>query len=201
MDVRSHRVNRAAAAALVLAATLSVASAGTRVVVYSAWSGDALRRDLVVTTRVSGSCWIHSLTSGRADAWRCFSSQSEIFDPCMAAPSGTAVACPEAPFSNRVVVLQLMKRLDAVHEQQLSGKLADLRLKGEPWGLQLTGGAICQFVSGATGMIAGMRLNYACRNGWVIGLPDRSSATWKASFVSSRKDTKPRNVGIDAATF
>ncbi len=50
-------------------------------------------------------------------------------------------------------------------------------------------------------MIAGMRLNYACGNRWVIGIPDRSSAIWNAYLVASPADSKPHKVGIAAVIF
>ncbi len=88
------------------------AVAQTRVVIFSAWSNGALRRDISVATTVTGSCWEHSLPSDRPDAWRCMS-KNEIYDPCFAeSPNGNKVACPEEPFSKSVILMRLTKALD-----------------------------------------------------------------------------------------
>ena len=60
----------------------------------------------------------------------------------------------------------------------------DAPTQGDAWGLRLTSGDTCVFVTGATDVVAGERLNYACaKDGWIIGAPDRSTVTWTAQSV------------------
>jgi hypothetical protein len=57
-----------------------------------------------------------------------------------------------------------------------------------PWALVLANGARCQMVTGATGAVAGMRLNYGCSSkGWVLGTVDRSAEPWIV-FYSANPD-------------
>lgn len=102
-------------------------------------------------------------------------------DPCFArTPQTRIVACAASPFSKRVTLLSLKKQLRDAD----SATTRWLQPKGEPWGLQLTNGDTCTFATGATDVVAGERLNYACsRDGWIIGAPDRSMANWTARSV------------------
>lgn len=147
----------------------------TSVIVFSPWSASGLRDGFTVTQKASGSCWTHSLVSDRADAWRCFEG-NDILDPCFArAPQTRVVACSESPFSHRLVLLSLKKPLT----DDKNATTRWLQPKGEPWGLRLTNGDTCVFATGATDVVAGERMNYACRRtGWIIGAPDRSPAQW-----------------------
>jgi hypothetical protein len=48
-----------------------------------------------------------------------------------------------------------------------------------PWMLQLTNGTNCGFLTGATNVVAGQRLNYSCGDGSSLyGQPDRSAGQW-----------------------
>lgn len=187
---------------VLFAASLHAATTQTQVIVFSPWSHGTVRHELAVSKRVDGSCWIHSLASDRPDAWRCME-RNEIYDPCFSgSSSGDNVACPEGPFATSIVVIRLKKPLDPAGELKLAGGLSGLRLRAAPWGLRLTSGATCQFVSGATDVIDGMRLNYACTNGsWIVGTPDRSTAIWKAFFVAKAESTHLLKIGIVAAVF
>jgi hypothetical protein len=180
---------------VVAALTASVGSAGahligapTRLVVYSPFTmSGTLTRGLKVTARVSGYCWEGSIVDERADAWRCFRG-NYILDPCF---SGTGVSswvtCPTgALFGRDVLRLDLTKPLPA----SLANKDGDPTTR-DPWAVELTTGVTCTSESGATGTVAGMRLNYACSNhGWLVGDPRRGSSTWTIFYapnLSSRK--------------
>jgi hypothetical protein len=191
---------------IVLAMAVSMSRAATtptNVVLFAPWSHGVLRGDLVVSAKVKGSCWIHSLESERPDAWRCMAG-NDIYDPCFSGSSDVKkVACAEDPFSKRLTLITLTKALPTSgQEMKLAGELAGLRLRGEPWGIRLVNGDTCEFMTGATDVVHGMRLNYACgRTGWIIGDPDRSSATWKASVIASLHDTRVKHVGIAESIF
>jgi eukaryotic-like serine/threonine-protein kinase len=152
----------------------------TSVIVFSPWSANRLRDGFTVTQKASGSCWTHSLVTDRADTWRCFE-DNDILDPCFArAPSSLTVACAQSPFSHRLVLLSLKKPL----ADSENATTRWLQPKGEPWGLRLTNGDMCIFATGATDVVAGERMNYACaKDGWIIGAPDRFAAQWTARSV------------------
>jgi hypothetical protein len=162
--------------AIILALAMPASGATkTSVIVFSPWSANGLRDGFTVTQKASGSCWTHSLVSDRADAWRCFEG-NDILDPCFArAPQTHVVACAQSPFSHRLVLLSLKKPL--TDDQNATTRW--LQPKGEPWGLRLTSGDTCVFATGATDVVAGERMNYACRKtGWIIGAPGRSTVQW-----------------------
>lgn len=167
--------------AIVLALAMPAQGASkTSTIVFSPWSESGLRGGFTVTEKASGSCWTHSLVTDRADAWRCFEG-NDILDPCFArAPRSLTVACAQSPFSNRIVLLSLKKPL--IDSENATTRW--LQPKGEPWGLRLTSGDTCVFVTGATDAVGGERLNYACRKtGWIIGVADHSAPIWTARSV------------------
>jgi hypothetical protein len=106
-----------------------------------------------------------------------------MYDPCFAeSPRAGTVACAEGAFSKRITLLTVTAPL--TDTLKLTGQLWGLRLRSAPWGLRLVGGDTCVFVEGATDVVAGERLNYACRETrWIIGVPDRSTAIWTARSV------------------
>lgn len=174
---------RALAVLCAVASLLAVpapAATRTTVAIFNPWTSSGLRHGFTVSGTAKGSCWTHSLSTDRPDAWRCFEG-NDIRDPCFAGPPHAAVvACAEGPFSTKVALLKLSKPLT-------DGENPTTRMlqpKGEPWGLRLTSGDTCVFVTGATDAVEGERLNYACaKTGWIIGAPDRSTATWTGRSV------------------
>lgn len=183
---------------IALSPTVSAkAATKTGIILFSPWSPSGVRQGFVVSGKVKGSCWTHSLASDRSDAWRCMAG-NDIYDPCFSgSPHEGTVACAEGPFSKNVVLMTLTKAL--ADNVMLTGELGGLRLRGAPWGLRLVSGDTCVFAQGATDAVAGVRLNYACaRTGWILGLPDRSAAIWKARSVAWPHDHVTQ-VGIAAA--
>ncbi len=146
--------------ALALSTSLAAAAATkTTVSIYQPWSSNGLRHGFAVAHKASGSCWSHSLTTDRADAWRCFIG-NDTWDPCFEWSSHSLVAaCAETPFSRRVVLLTLKKPLPS----EGNATTTMLQPKGEPWGVQLTNGDTCSFEAGATDVVAGERMNYDCQ--------------------------------------
>jgi hypothetical protein len=170
------------------------ASAPTKVVRYTPFHSEHVRGDLIVAGRLEGSCWTASIAVPRPDAWRCMAG-NEIRDPCFSASSrAREVVCVGDPFSHRVTLMRLTRRL----EPKAHGR------EGEPhaWKLRLTNGVLCGYATGATGLVARMRLNYACSSkGWIAGNPDRSVTTWKANYVASPDKPVIRKVAIAIAVF
>jgi hypothetical protein len=194
------RVTRVLATHCAIAVALSVpaqAATKTSVVVFSAWSSGSLRSGFVVTNKVKGKCWTHSLSTNRPDAWRCMES-SDIYDPCFSSShSATLVACSDDPFSKRVLLMSLTKPLSNASEPTTEM----LQPKGQPWGLRLADGERCFFSTGATDVVAGMRMNYECDKGkWVLDFPDRSKSLWTAKTIAwpNRHVTA---VNVSAAVF
>jgi hypothetical protein len=183
-------------AVLTLAASVSAATK-TIVAIFQPWANGTLRSGFIVSEKAQGSCFTHSLSTDRPDAWRCFEG-NDILDPCFAGSAHSdTVACAESPFSKTVVLLSLKKPLNGGDNATTKW----LQPKGMPWGLRLTNGDTCVFATGATDAVGDERLNYACRKtGWIIGAPDRSMATWTARTVNwpNRHVTK---VGIATAVL
>jgi eukaryotic-like serine/threonine-protein kinase len=185
-------------AAGIVAAAPGRAATPTHVVVYSPWSSGALAHGFTVSQKAAGSCWSQSLSTDRPNSWRCFLG-NEILDPCFSAsPHSGDVACPENAFSKSVVVLRLTKPLP----RQENPTTKWLQSKGEPWGIRLSNGATCYFVTGATDAVGGDRMNYECRGKtWVVGFPDRSTTPWTARTIAWPNKSSVKKVGIAAAVF
>jgi hypothetical protein len=172
----------------------AAAATTTKVILFSPWSFSGLRHSLSVTETTRGACWIASLSSGRPDAWRCMAG-NEIHDPCFSgSPNADTVACVSGPFSHEVVLMRLTKPLPPPNGES--------NMARPPWALKLANGATCGFVNGATGTVAGMRLNYSCSNkAWVIGEPERSSGVWRVFYISSPDDSDTQQMGVAEAIF
>ena len=72
---------------------------------------------------------------------------------------------------------------------------------GVPWFVQLADGQMCRLITGATGAINNLRLNYGCPNGddlW--GTPDRATPLWTI-FDRHRGSGSLVKVGIATAWF
>jgi hypothetical protein len=144
----------------------------TQVAVYAPWGSSGELTGVTVSKQQSGSCFTASIAaSGRTDAWRC-GVGDEIRDPCFIDPGGSQVACPDLPVLSTVELIHLNTPVDsslANHEN----------VAAAPWMLQIRGGINCAFVTGATGVVAGQRLNYSCADGSSLyGTPDRSMPQW-----------------------
>jgi hypothetical protein len=164
--------------AAALSAQLALGAQATKVVMYAPFGSSGLHPGYTVTSKVHGECWTGSIASQRPDAWRCMVSNS-IYDPCFSNAALSSVACPSDAFSKNVVLIALDKPIP-VHDRNTG--------KPSPWALLLNNGARCYMATGATGEVAGMRLNYECSSkGWILGDPDKSKRPWQV-FYSARAD-------------
>ena len=177
------------------AATLQVAlgAPSTKVVMYAPFGSGGLHPGYTVASKVHGACWTGSIASQRPDAWRCMVSNS-IYDPCFSNAALSSVACPSDAFSKSVVLIVLDKPIP-VKERNEGGAAS-------PWAVLLSNGARCYMATGATGEVAGMRLNYECSSkGWVLGNPDKSKRPWQV-FYSARSDgTQYKRVSVRVAVL
>ncbi|MGA8575881.1 MAG: hypothetical protein WB609_09435 [Candidatus Cybelea sp.] len=189
------------AAALVFALSLlapTPAATRTQTVIFMPWTRDGLGHHFGVAAKVKGACFAHSRATSRPDAWRC-SARDDVYDPCFEGLADTGeVACVETPFSTSIVLIRLGKPLAASSKSFARW----LEHKGVPWGLRLAGGDKCVYVTGASYLIAGKRLNYACeRSGWVAGVPDRAVDLWTVQTVSAPGEKHLVTLPISTAVF
>ena len=174
----------------------SSASAATEVKRYRAWdaAGDPIVPGF---TERRGDCNSSSFVNPRSDAWRCFVGH-RIYDPCFENPVyDREVICVASPWVRSGVVVR--SRLDPSDRYPIRGFRA--------WALRLENGRGCVFVSGASGVVKGRRLNYVCRlrrfglagPPFLFGSPDRSRATWTILKANDYVGRKWRRVRIRAA--
>jgi hypothetical protein len=118
-----------------------------------------------------------------------------IYDPCFSDGLGFAsyVVCPLATPRSKVLRIDLTRKLPA---RRAGG--AD-PTRSTPWAVQTTTGKWCTFLTGATGLIAGMRINYGCGSGYLLGNPNRSSATWRIFFAEGYKSKELTRISLAAA--
>jgi hypothetical protein len=187
---------------LFLALAFSVSTPGsasgyvTAVKVFSPFDGTRLAKNLTVGSTVSGSCWTGSIASAQSDAWRCMVG-NDISDPCYAGYlSNDHVAVCAGPFSARVMVIKLTAPLSSSDANPPAGT------RGDPSALELGDGARCEMLTGGTGGINGMRLNYGCYGNTesVYGDPIRSTPLWKVHVLSTG-GTKMRLVNVRVAWY
>jgi len=164
----------------------SAAAPATKVVEFEAYDGyGRLAYGLTVTERAKGHC-SGSLTTVRPDAWRCFTNESMIYDPCFTvSPAAKQVACPLSYFQHTVAVVTLTEPSVWPTGQDAREVKALRPPDFEPWALALSGGATCWFASGATFAVGQLRANYVCSHDvWVVGYPrEVKSGYWEARVV------------------
>lgn len=174
----------------------AIAAVTTKIAVYTPFSFGRLQSGTIIRRHMTGLCWEPSLAVGRPDAWRCMAG-NEIRDPCFSgALNAREVACVADPFAKALDLLTLTKPLPQSFAK--SGDVSD----GQPWVLRLSNGQECGFVTGATSQIAGMRLNYGCKNGgWLVGDVRRGAGVWTILYAAKADDSLVRQVSIDTAIF
>jgi hypothetical protein len=191
------RLALAALAAFVIASSAGGAAQTTRVTIYRPFTDGKTSPGLTIARTVKGRCFAGSIADPRSDAWRCFIGNS-IADPCFADPAVASwVLCPEdgTPFGTTVVRLALAKALP----KNLANKSSPGA--GNPWTIKLAGGTVCTFLTGATYMYRGKRVNYGCgRKTFLAGNPDRSRPTWTITLGTGPK-SKPRRAVILVAAW
>jgi hypothetical protein len=123
-----------------------------------------------VGARGHGYCWESSLASTAHNAYRCFEGNL-IHDPCFApSPQAASVACFLDPW-HRVTVLRLTRRLPKPAPPVKGPPL--------PWAIVTGDGRRCVFMTGATALVAGKRVNYGCTDGsYLIGYPNTRQPLW-----------------------
>jgi hypothetical protein len=128
-------------------------------------------------------------------AYRCFSG-NVVLDPCWAQKPARFAVCLSEPWGFRLVQLKVTK---GYH-----GKLSKHR--SQPWGLQLTNGVQCEFAQGASGAVAGKRINYFCAHSKTVlyGNVDKHSKVWRIRSARSRSGghfTKTGRLALTRAWF
>ena len=128
-----------------------------------------------------GYCWTASLATSARDAFRCFQGNA-IHDPCFAPEAhARSVVCFVDPW-HPVTVLRLTKPLPR------HGPLFGRAL---PWAIETVDGRHCTYLTGATGLMGGHRVNYGCTNRtYLLGSPDEHEPLWTIrSAKTYRADT------------
>ena len=190
--LRGCRCGRSQAALVVLAcvavlvlsfaaaATANAKTGGTSIHLYTPFNGGVTAKGVRIAKTVTGYCWTTSSSDTRSDAYRCFVGNF-IHDPCFANNLGSAnyVLCPLSFPGSKVLRIRLTRSLPAANPSSNP-------MRYPPWALQLAGGRWCEILSGATGVIAGVRINYGCAGGGILlGNPRRGSKTWTIFHAKS----------------
>jgi hypothetical protein len=120
------------------------------------------------------NCWETSLAAPRADAWRCIVGNI-IYDPCFSTSAkANYVICDVDP---------------SVSSLGLKATLAHALPASEPsketqaWFLRLTDGSVCSFLTGATGLFEGDRINYGCTNDITIAGMPHTDKIWTVKAI------------------
>jgi hypothetical protein len=185
-------------AGLVMALTAAVATGAppTERLVYTPFAADgSLRADLTAVNR-DGDCFTTSSQVARPGVYRCITGHM-LRDPCYLDPSvdpaggAPVVICPPAPWRTGMVRIALDGPLPSD---------PPLDFGPRPWALELAGGARCLFGTGASNVVGGHRLNYACsQHRFLFGSPRRSSATWRIRASRSVDGRRMQLVAIRRA--
>lgn len=107
------------------------------------------------------NCWVNSLSSVRPDAFRCMGN-NYIYDPCFTDNNENIVSCPNNPADSKTLFYAVFdKSEDTILENRY---LKPNTANNYPWYIKLYDGSECSFYTGATDLVAGMRVDYGCEN-------------------------------------
>ncbi len=189
------RIAVAVLLALVLAASAGATAQTTRLTVYRPFALGKLAPGFTIAKTVKGSCFSGSSADQRTDAWRCFIGNF-INDPCFSSPGRSYVLCPAdgTPFGTRLIRINLTKPLPRGFANHGAAG------QGDPWAVKLAGGKVCTFLTGATFVYHGQRVNYGCTPKiFLAGSPNRSKPTWTITLGTGPKAPPQTAVIIVAA--
>lgn len=128
----------------------------------------------------------------RQDAMRCFTTDSEVLDPCFEIRGGLGLMCPSAPGSTEWILISA---------EGNAGDIAPPTTEGLPWAVEIANGARCIQASGATGTVSGLRGSYYCPDGtWLYGDPSHGS-TWHIKLPTTGRNGSLHTVAIRRAWF
>lgn len=137
-------------------------------------------RPTITYSERRGHCFFGSLSTSRRDAWRC-ETGNLIYDPCFNSSHAPGrVACPVAQLDTGLVI----RLTRALPSRYRNTRPPSVRLT--PWNVWLTGGQECQWITGASGIISGQRVNYGCTGRLLLlGTPHRTRGLWTITAVRS----------------
>jgi hypothetical protein len=167
----------------------------TSVHLYAPFNGGQLARGVRVAKSASGHCWTSSDADARPDAWRCFVG-NYIYDPCFSdtVTYSSYVVCPLYRPGSKVLRINLTKRLPSSSYSNTDPT------RHTPWAVKTLGGKWCTIITGATGLIAGMRINYGCTGGgFLLGNPRRSTPTWTIFYAPNAKASQFTPISLASA--
>lgn len=154
----------------------------TQVIYERPWdSSGQLGPSFKVTDRLSAECRASDL-SGDPETLKCFGEDS-IYDTCWPNASLDSAVCLGDPWDQQVVLVEPVR----IDEQSVSEKQAEpVGPTATPWALELSNGQQCTYRSGATGVVAGMRVNYFCgdESTAAIGELNKERQPWRILFSS-----------------
>ena len=142
-------------------------------------------------TTVKGSCFGPSTLVKRDDAWRCQSSQGQVYEPCFAKPNASEAYCFKTPWDNDITIMSLASKLAPNPQPPL-----DISTSW-PWGVLLTNGQKCIAQPGDEG--GNMPVHYQCQDGSLLTGPlQRCHMPWS---LIKKSVSSMENATIETAWF
>jgi hypothetical protein len=131
----------------------------------------------VTHTRSGAKCSAGSESIGNA-GYRCFAGNG-VYDPCWVGTNRAYVYCLGEAWSFDVVRLHVTR---GYSNGGLSSHVGTV-----PWGLELANGSLCGLLEGASGTVAGKRINYFCEHtkDVVVGPVDKHTKPWRVRTAIS----------------
>ncbi|MQA97235.1 MAG: hypothetical protein GEV11_22315 [Streptosporangiales bacterium] len=158
-------------------------AAATRITTVDPWTRTGLTRGYTVTGDSAGTC-VPSGTSMRSDAFRCFDTDDQVFDPCLAGRYADPVKQVACPVTSREVHLV---RPSPAPSRTSNGATPE---QDDFWMAVLADGTRCRSSTGAgPPPLEGLDVLMYCRDGTLWGDFDTSTPIW--TVRRSRGDTGP----------
>jgi hypothetical protein len=191
------RVNALTAGLLISLSLAAASPAHGRTVElrYTPFAVDGSLLDgLRATPQFGGSCETGSFLVAGPGVFRC-TAATRIYDPCyLDAKASTTersvMVCVRAPWSRTVLRLRV--------RGPVSGGAA-APPTAPPWALRLASGRLCLLVGGAASVVSGRRMNYACGERYLFGIPDTTRPTWSIRQARTPGGLGMRQVAIATA--
>ncbi|PJD94664.1 MAG: hypothetical protein CK426_05855 [Legionella sp.] len=149
---------------------------------YRPFGDDTENNKRIITRTLQGDCLSQSKYIVREDAWRCHA-QGVVFDPCFvkAAPRQKNLLCPQSPWSNENVQIEVSSALNNEGHE-----LLDMS-RTFPWAIELIDGDKCQAIE-AGEVYDSLPVRYRCASkNILIGRIQRCDPAWSMLEKTSQQ--------------
>lgn len=169
-------------------------SANTQIKIFMPLSPNVPTETLGLHEITEGECQSSLMSTARNDAYRCINKAGKILDPCFSQFGKKNLLCVQNPWENDSLIFTPTKK--AIDTEKRTPLLDSL-----PWAIKLKNRKTCFLNTGASAILAGMRVQYQCdHNSYLLGEIHKTNDQWSI-FYHQEDERFAKMIKIDQAIF